>query len=749
MSVEAKAPNALAMLRQPLLLALLFLVTMCAGLVLRPDPVRASASPAQFDAQAARERAARILGGERPHPADSAEGDAVRTRLLTEIRALGFAPEVHEHFACRSFPDSPMECALVRNVLFSMGPQSGPAVLAASHYDSVPAGPGASDDGIGVAAWLEIASELADEPLQRRVIFLISDGEELGLLGAQAFAESDPLYQDVQAIVNLEARGTRGPATFFETNRPNADAVGAYGAGTERPLANSIMADVYRFLPNSTDISALTRPGVDVVNIAIIDGLENYHTPQDTLANQDLASLQHMGDQALGALRQFASRADAGSADNLVFTDLASRAMIFLPEQAGRIALGLCAAIALFFFWRSGKAGRWSALTAPIAAVLAGGALALGLGFGLAVLKPHYWFAHPEYTRAWIALLALLSATATLALLGRKASAATLMTAGAFWYALIGFGGSLVLPGLSILFLPQAALFAAGALVSLGWRPAIWTGAVAGALAALFMWAPMLTFFEVALGYDMPAVQGVLYTLMLLPWLGLLVLAGSWRISLPAVALATLAAIALAATAPAYSDARPQRLNIVHLIDMTERQARFVAGSADAPLPPAVAAAAEFAPALALPGDLKPSWTAPAPFVEAPAADAIIVSDVTLEGRRTVRLRLEPNGAYRISLRIPRAADPQSITINGETASPVLGPAESDYAYVGCSGRSCAGVEAEVVLGQPTAAAAWFVSGFYPGATTATEALVGARPRSATASQFGDGTATLRRIEMR
>ena len=40
------------------------------------------------------------------------------------------------------------------------GTEQGPAVLLAAHYDSVAAGPGASDDGTGAATVLEIARAL-------------------------------------------------------------------------------------------------------------------------------------------------------------------------------------------------------------------------------------------------------------------------------------------------------------------------------------------------------------------------------------------------------------------------------------------------------------------------------------------------------------------------------------------------------------------------------------------------------------
>lgn len=727
--------------------AVLFAAAMTAGGLLSPDPVRQSSPENAFDVGAAQARLARILGDEAPHPVDTDAEDAVRERLLAEIRALGFAPDVRDDFACRSFPDGETECARVRNIVFSAGPATGPAILAAAHYDSVPAGPGASDDGIGIAAWLEAARHLRTAPLQRRVIFLFSDGEEMGLLGAQAFAVDDPLYESVEAIVNLEARGSSGPAWFFETNRPNADAVSTYFSSVSRPTANSIAADVYRLLPNSTDVTALTRPDVDVVNIAIVDGFEDYHTPSDSLAEQDPASLQHMGDQALAATLSFAGHGDRGSTENLAFTDVMARGFVSLPENASRIALGLCAALALLVFWRAGRERRWLALATPLIVLAGAGLLAFAAGWVLNALHPRFWFAHPELTRAWTLLLALSMILAAAGWFARGAPKATLAASGALTYALVGFAGSLILPGLSILFLPSALLFALGGIVALIWRPALWIGLAAAAIVAVVLWAPLLTFLEISLGYDAPFVHAILFSLMLTPWLGLLSALGASRWTAGLAGAATVAAIAAAAFAPPFSEARPRGLNVVHFQNLTSGEARFAVGGAKIPLPAPLAGAAAFSPELLFPGDETPFWTTLAPPVAVSGPDAVVTAIVRAVGQTRVRLQVHANGAYRTSVRIPRAALPQEITVNG-VASETQGDTGDAYVLVGCSGRSCAEFEIEVTLGGDPAAGDWYVSGFYLGASPAAAALVAARPATAHPIQMGDGVSTLREVAL-
>src|SRR5690606_32965390 len=138
----------------------------------------------------------------------------VRERLIATLRSLGLEVSTQEAFACR---EQWFTCGNVVNVMTRLpGNGEGPAVLLTAHYDSVGAGPGVSDDLAGVVAILEAARLLLeDEPMRNSVILLFTDGEEMGLLGAEAFA-LHPWLDDVGVVVNLEARGTAGQSILFE-----------------------------------------------------------------------------------------------------------------------------------------------------------------------------------------------------------------------------------------------------------------------------------------------------------------------------------------------------------------------------------------------------------------------------------------------------------------------------------------------------------------------------------------------------
>src|SRR5579862_1143736 len=65
-----------------------------------PVPLRADAPPGQFSAGRAEAVLARLLGAQKPHPAGSAENQAVRARLLDELARLGVPSQPLTGMSC-------------------------------------------------------------------------------------------------------------------------------------------------------------------------------------------------------------------------------------------------------------------------------------------------------------------------------------------------------------------------------------------------------------------------------------------------------------------------------------------------------------------------------------------------------------------------------------------------------------------------------------------------------------------------
>ena len=71
------------------------------------------------------------------------------------------------------------------------------------------------------------------------------------------------------------------------------------------PVANSLSYEIYKRLPNDTDLTVFKHAGYSGLNFAFIEGVINYHHATDTLQNLNRGSLQHQGDYAVELARWF------------------------------------------------------------------------------------------------------------------------------------------------------------------------------------------------------------------------------------------------------------------------------------------------------------------------------------------------------------------------------------------------------------------------------------------------------------
>ena len=244
-----------------------------------------------------------------PHPAGSPQNDLVRERIVSLLQSWGYETVIQETDAPpRSQRAGDKKTVPLENVMVRLpGEASTGAVMLASHYDSVPAGPGASDDGIGVAATLEIAKIFSTIQPKNDVVFLITDGEEFGLLGANRWMNDHPWADDVRVAINLEARGTDGPSLMFQTSENSLWLIKRFADVVQRPMTSSLFYEIYRRLPNDTDFTEFVAGGIEGYNFAIIGDVKNYHTPNDNYEMVNRGCLQHHGDNALALLRELSS----------------------------------------------------------------------------------------------------------------------------------------------------------------------------------------------------------------------------------------------------------------------------------------------------------------------------------------------------------------------------------------------------------------------------------------------------------
>jgi hypothetical protein len=248
-----------------------------------------------------------------PHPIGSAENAAVRDYLMSQLSALGLQPAIFSGFASRTFFRTVI-AGNVQDIVARMpGTANSRAVLLMAHYDSVDHAPGAGDDGAGVAAILETLRALkAGSRLKNDVIVLLTDGEEAGLLGAQAFSASHPWMKEIGLIMNFEGRGDQGPSLLFQTSINNHLLIEEVGKSAPYAMGSSLFYSLYKLLPNDTDFSMFLPSAIPGLNFAFGAHIAAYHTELDTTENISQASLQHHGTYALALTRSFAD-IDLGS----------------------------------------------------------------------------------------------------------------------------------------------------------------------------------------------------------------------------------------------------------------------------------------------------------------------------------------------------------------------------------------------------------------------------------------------------
>jgi hypothetical protein len=341
-------------------LAIIIVLALLAGLAiyLQSPPAAApeSAAPEGFSSGRALKHLQVIA--RQPHPLGSSEHAAVRDYLVGKLKELGLDPEVQRATAPMEGGGSPYLVGTVHNIIGRLrGAGGGRSVLLVGHYDTVPSSPGASDDGSAIALLLETARALkAGPPLKNDLLFLFTDGEEPGLLGARAFVAEHPAAKGVGLALNFDARGSGGPVHMFETSGGNGWLIREFAAAAPYPLANSLSYEIYRRLPNDTDLSVFKRAGLAGLNFAYIDNLRHYHTAADSLAHLDERSLQHGGSYALALARHFGNLdTDRPETGDAVYFNPLGTLFVHYPR---RLAAPLAAFTALLFVWVFARGSR-------------------------------------------------------------------------------------------------------------------------------------------------------------------------------------------------------------------------------------------------------------------------------------------------------------------------------------------------------------------------------------------------------
>lgn len=556
-SISGRAPC-----KWPLLSALL---TLAAGVVLavymqmRPGDWVSSSGPFAVDAAQAISDVAHIVDDGTPRVVDTPAAAAGRER----IKKL-FPPELVFEESTMQFDGRLHGKIKLVNLMARMegtDPTAG-VIAVVAHSDSVRGAPGAGDDASGVVAVAHVARALVKDPPKHDVLFLITDGEEAGLLGARVFAEQSSEMERLEGVLNFDARGASGPAYVFELGPNTQELIPLMRRYVTAPRTTSFAAWIYEQMPNRTDFTVFRYAGLTGYNVAFIGDHPAYHTPQDTVERLNPSTMVHFCSTGLGLIRALddmgpwtktprkplggpalpedvvlPTASTAPLPERAAWTDILGLWIISWPERwSGLLACVFGAAVIIPAFWRAiGARVAMRAIAFVVGAImvisLLAGVLGYAAGWGAGRMGVHTNTAPLRslalHVLIWMAALVLVWAAGAWRRRGRpRSSLAAFVGVWTVW-TVVACAGGLLLPAASPLLVLPVAGAAVGFLLG-GLRDArsavIW-GSLAGQAAAVIAWLPLEPAFYDALGLVIGPVTGVRAVLVLAPLLPLVVLA--------------------------------------------------------------------------------------------------------------------------------------------------------------------------------------------------------------------------------
>ncbi len=200
-----------------------------------------------------------------------------------------------------------------RNVLAYRPGQIPEIIAVLAHYDTArTTNQGAMDDGSGVGVLLELARVIASAPTHRSFLFVATDGEEWGMLGARDLARNYAERSRIVAALSLDF------VAIGKLSEITLDTVGQLGGYTPPWLRQiSRLAVQPQTLPVSepfgpmehlerallisgTDQGPLLEAGIPAINLGSVSSdrareFAVYHSAQDTIENLEVASFDSYG----------------------------------------------------------------------------------------------------------------------------------------------------------------------------------------------------------------------------------------------------------------------------------------------------------------------------------------------------------------------------------------------------------------------------------------------------------------------
>ncbi len=304
-----------------------------AAVTLRPAPSPSSASAPAPEFSIARALDHVRFLAEKPRPLASAANAEARQYILGQLRAMGLNPEVQTATAQKTIIDryhnARIALGVVNNIVVRLpgnapGHARRPALLLAAGYDTTERSLGASSSAAPVAALMETLRILqGGAPLANDVVVLFADGEQVGGLGARAFAGQHALAKQAGLVLRFDSGGSQGPLTLIGASGDALAAVRGWASAAPNPRGSSFMQAAYEATASAPEMGALGSVGTARLHFANMEGSNGSGLgSRDTPGRLDSATVQSMGDTMIALARHFgqAMPAPSSAGESVYFT---------------------------------------------------------------------------------------------------------------------------------------------------------------------------------------------------------------------------------------------------------------------------------------------------------------------------------------------------------------------------------------------------------------------------------------------
>jgi hypothetical protein len=387
---------------------------------------------------------------------------------------------------------------------------------------------------------------------------------------------------------------------MLQSSPNNATVIPAL-ANAQRPIAASGLWEACsQLLSGDTDFSVFRDAGFAGMNFIFMEGSARYHTLEDSPANLDHASLQHMGSTVLATARHVAGQ-DLGAPRGVSLTYFTVLGELVHYPQGLAVPLAVLAAVVfaatLLYGRRRGVRIRGVGLAAVSFLALLVVTMALGIGTWqvLRLLHPGYGSFHtgdtyqPEWYAAGLLTLTGVLTVAWYLMMRRRRTPEELVLGSWAWFVVLALTTAAFVPGAAYLFswTPLVGSLLLAAAIRWGGEEPAWRylALSAGAVPAVALLVPLVDlFFFLGLAFiSGPMFMAVLVLATALPVLDLLALRRAWLVPV-AAAVVGLALITAGLRIDTFDVEHPRQTRLVYALDADREQAWWL--SADPHPPP-------------------------------------------------------------------------------------------------------------------------------------------------------------------